>query len=134
MPKTAKLTTIPKPQKQAIAIAMRSEGVSLRQIGKTLGVDHVTVKNWTSKEAVGNRLAIVAASYQEELAERNKGLLDLALTRLEELIPKSESISEVLKAAEFARGKPEQQAGNNVQVNVTGFAPAAKIKDQYGEF
>jgi len=128
-------TKLPKTQKQALALAMRQEGVSFRQIGKTLGIDHVTAKNWTSKEVVDARIAKRVQAFQEELAERNKGLLDLAMTRLEELVPKSESISEVIKAAEFARGKSDDKlTSNNVQVNVTGFAAAAKVKDQYGEF
>ena len=130
--KKFKLEKMSKRRKKALAKAMRRDGYSLRQIEDYVGADHSTLARWAKDDDKISEKETRQAQefFNKVIGEHDRKVLSLAYQRLEEMLPKETRISELIKAAEFAKGNAPQQQ-TNVQVNFGQLEQIQRAK--YGE-
>lgn len=117
------------PQKRAIAQALVERGYSVREIGSYLSVSYSSVSKWSKKTSSKGMRAFASEFLSRIDCMKNTGLIK-ALIRLEELIPLSDSIADVVKAAEFLEGRKASMQ-TNVQLNFS--TAVEKTIAEYGE-
>jgi len=125
------LSNLPKPEKKALTKLLHDNGYTYRQMQDYFDVSPSTLCEWANEEVPEEISERIRTIYQKEIEEHNKRCLSMVYKRLEELIPRETSISEVIKAGEFSKGKQQAGSQTNVQVNFTG--AIQKTKENYGD-
>lgn len=114
MPNSIK--TLSKPRKAVVAKVLRSEGFTLAEVGKRLGISEATAMRYADLETpeamqeFETKFRTLARGMQMEGSA-------MVLKRLHELLPTERRIEAVVKAGEFLSGGRDKEAPN-IQVNV----------------
>lgn len=125
-----KIKDLSRPEKMAVAQQLSDEGYSTRTIEEFIGADHTTISRWIKQQSPEEMQQFATRFLEQVNVMKNIGLVK-AVNRINELVPKSRSIQEVIQAAEFLEGKKNGGQQTNVQVNFGKVTE--KDKETYGE-
>lgn len=123
---------LPNPDKKAFAQVLVEEGYTMRQISDYLGASSSTICRWVNEELEAKDKEKVEQKkerFRAQLAEMKVAALANSINRLNELVPKSQDIFAVIKAAEYLESK-QDVSQTNIQVNFNNLRN--EQKEKYG--